>query len=173
MSSSRGHTAVRWAVLVLAVGLLLALPSSGARPSWQAPAPATDLYTSVWRVLLAAPLIVHGLAHLSGAAAPFTTRLLGFADQPWVLSTGRTLHSAPARAFSVAWLAAALGLVGAGAGLLTGQAWWPGMALAAAGLSLAVIVIWWKAVPPGAKVGAAFDVLILLTALQPAAMAMG
>jgi hypothetical protein len=36
-----------------------------------------------------------------------------------------------------------------------------------------VILTWWKAVPPGARVGAAFDLLILLAALQPAQMLIG
>ena len=168
MQASRWLTVLRGAALLLVVVLLLALPSSISRsPRQPASASSSAFHASLWRVILAAPLVVHGLAHLSGVAAPFTRRSLGFADQPWALTHGGTLHSASGQASSVAWLAAAFGLIGAGWGLLAGQAWWAALALAAASLSLAVILTWWKAVPPGAKVGAAFDVLILLAALQP------
>jgi hypothetical protein len=127
----------------------------------------------MWHVILAVPLIAHGLAHLAGALAPLARRDLGFAERPWVFSTSITLHTAVGRAFSLVWLAASAGLVGAGLGLLFEQDWWAALALVAASLSLGVILTWWKAVPPGARVGAAFDLLILLAALQPAQMLIG
>ncbi len=167
MHASRWFTVLRGAALLLVVVLLLALPGSISRLRQPASASSSASDAGLWRVLLAAPLMVHGLAHLSGAAAPFSPRSLGFADQPWALTHGGTLHSASGQASSVAWLAAAFGLVGAGWGLLAGQDWWAALALIAASLSLAVILTWWRAVPPGAKVGAAFDVLIVLAALQP------
>ena len=42
-----------------------------------------------------------------------------------------------------------------------------GAALPAAVLSLAVILPWWNTVPLGAKMGAAFDLLVLVVLLTP------
>jgi hypothetical protein len=47
------------------------------------------------------------------------------------------------------------------------QAWWPSLAIASAIISLIVIVPWWNTVPPGAKAGAFFDLVILAILLSP------
>jgi hypothetical protein len=124
-------------------------------------------FSQIGWLILAAPLIMHGLAHLSGLIAPFTRRDVGFAERPWIFAHGATPHSAIGRAFGPVWLAAAVALAASGVGLLLGQVWWASWAAAASILSLAVISVWWKAVPPGAKVGAAFDLLVLWAALHP------
>ncbi len=64
-------------------------------------------------------------------------------------------------------MAAALGLVGAGLGLLFGQAWWPTLAIAAAAVSLVAIVPWLTVVPPGAWAGVVFDLVIMVALLPP------
>jgi hypothetical protein len=69
--------------------------------------------------------------------------------------------------FGILWLLAMLALVIAGLGLLFSQPWWPTVALPAAVLSLVVILPWWNTVPLGAKMGAAFDLLVLVVLLTP------
>jgi hypothetical protein len=155
------------AVILLAIALLfLALPSSGGVPVAAGTRPGPVL--SLWWLILAVPLVAHGLAHLAGWVAPYTQRSVGFVEQPWVFGPAGTPHSRAGRAFGWLWLAAAVALVAAGLGLLLGQGWWAFLALGAAALSLADILIWWRAVPVGARVGAAFDVVVVLAALQAA-----
>ena len=114
------------------------------------------------RFLIAVPLIMHGLAHLGGFLASWTPNRAGFADRSWILSNGVTLDTTLARALSFVWLLALFGLVTAGLGIIWYLAWWPTMAVAAAGVSLFLIVLWCPTVPLGARVGAAFDLLILI-----------
>ena len=119
------------------------------------------------QLLFAAPLLIHGLAHIGGFLASWTSNQAGFSDRPWILSSRGTLDSAVGRVFGILWLVAMVAFVIAGLGLLFSQPWWPSVAVPAAVLSLVVILPWWNTVPPGAKVGAAFDLLVLLVLLSP------
>jgi hypothetical protein len=119
------------------------------------------------RFIVAFPMVLHGLAHLGGFFAFWTANRAGFSDRPWLLSKGVTLGSVLGRVLSPLWLLATLGLVGTGVGMVLRQAWWPNVAVGAAALSLAAIVLWWRAVPGGAKAGAVFDVAILVVLLLP------
>jgi hypothetical protein len=117
--------------------------------------------------IVIAAFVVHGLAHLSGFMASWTKNTAGFAERPWVLSTGVTLHSGVGHIFGLLWLVAAICSVAAGIGLAAQQLWWPILAIAQAIVSLIVIVPWWNTVVPGAKVGAVFDVIVLVVLLLP------
>jgi hypothetical protein len=117
--------------------------------------------------LFAAPLIVHGSAHISGFIASWTKNLAEYSENPWIFSSDITFQSPVGRAFGLLWLIAAIGFIASGLGLVFGQSWWPILAIAASVISLVVIVPWWNSVPPGAKVGAVFDVLVILAMLLP------
>ena len=117
--------------------------------------------------IVIAAFILHGLAHVSGFMASWTRNSSGFSDRPWVLSTGVTLHSGVGHIFGLLWLVAAICSVGAGIGLALAQPWWPVLAVTQAVVSLIVIVPWWNTVVPGAKVGAVFDVIVLVALLLP------
>ena len=119
------------------------------------------------QLIFAAPLIIHGLAHIGGFRASWTSNLAGFSDRPGVFSQRGTLHSPVGRVFGILWLLATLAFVIAGLGLLFSQPWWPTVALPAAVLSLVVILPWWNTAPLGAKIGAAFDLLVLVVLLTP------
>ncbi len=119
------------------------------------------------KYLVAFVLIMHGLAHISGIVGTLTSGPQAFADRPWIFSRNVTAHSPVGKAWGLLWLIAALGLVGAGLGLLFGQAWWTGLTIAAAAVSLVAIVPWLRVVPPGAIAGALFDLLILVAFLFP------
>ncbi len=119
------------------------------------------------RFLLAAPLFVHGLAHISGFLASWTSSDAGFTDRPWIFSSGVGMHSPLGRIFGLMWLVAVIGMVAAAAGLVLRQDWWLSLAIAAAALSLVVILPWWNSVPPGARIGAAFDLLVILVLSTP------
>jgi hypothetical protein len=121
----------------------------------------------MWKYLFAFLLIMHGLAHIAGPLGFWTSGPQAFAEKPWLFSKGVTPRSAIGSTFGLLWLVAALGLVGAGLGLLFGQAWWPTLALAAAVASVLAIVPWVRVVPPGAWGGACFDLVILSTLLLP------
>ncbi len=117
--------------------------------------------------IVIAAFVLHGLAHLSGFMASWTKSSAGFANKPWVLSTGVTLHSGVGHIFGLLWLVAAICSVSAGIGLAAQQSWWPMLAVVQAIVSLIVIVPWWKTVVAGAKVGAVFDVIVLIALLLP------
>jgi hypothetical protein len=119
------------------------------------------------RVIVIAAFILHGFAHLSGFMASWTKNSSGFSGRPWVLSTGVTLHSGVGHIFGLLWLVAAICSISAGIGLALAQPWWPVLATAQALVSLIVIVPWWNTVARGAKVGAVFDVIVLIALLPP------
>jgi hypothetical protein len=119
------------------------------------------------RFLIGFPLIMHGLAHLGGFLASWVADRAGFSDRPWILSQQVQLQTPVGRALSPVWLVALVGLAGSGVGAILRQGWWLGLATAAGGISLAAIVLWWRAVPLGAKLGAALDVMILIVSVLP------
>ena len=119
------------------------------------------------KLLFALPLIVHGLAHISGFIASWTANPAGYKEAPWIFSSDITMQSPAGRVFGLLWLIAAIGFVGTGLGLIFGHGWWPALAMVASIISLVVIVPWWNTVPPGAKFGAVFDVVVILAMLLP------
>lgn len=119
------------------------------------------------KFILAIPLIMHGLANLAGVIAPWTPNLSGFQDMPWLFGGGVKYRSIAGRASGLLWLLSTLMLCGAGVGILMGQTWWTTLAIIGAAASLAVIFLWWKAVPPGARFGAFIDALLLVALTSP------
>jgi hypothetical protein len=119
------------------------------------------------RFVFALPLLGHGLAHLSGFVASWTSSDAGYGDKPWVFSSGVTLTSGVGRAFGLLWLVAAIVLTASGVGVILRQEWWPTLAMIGSVLSLVAIVPWWNTVPPGAKLGAVFDVIVLAVLASP------
>jgi hypothetical protein len=103
-------------------------------------------------LLVAGFFVLHALAHLVGikdiwgvgAEASNTTTYL----------TGLDPHSGAYAALGAAWLAACLLFVGAAAGIVLRRSWWLPVAFAAAGLSLAVCVLWFDAAIVGLVVNA-------------------
>jgi hypothetical protein len=117
-------------------------------------------------------LIIHGLAHVTGILGAWASGEQGFRDDAWIFSKGVTARSAVGQVWSLLWLVALIGFVGAGLGLLFGSGaestpWWPTLAITAAAVSLVAIVPWVKVVPPGAWAGALLDLLILVALLAP------
>lgn len=96
------------------------------------------------RFLIAVPLFLHGMAHISGFLASWTRGDFGYSPRPWLISSGVHLNSGVGRVFGLPWLA-----------------------VTAASLSLIVIIPWWNTVPAGARFGAIFDLLVLAILLSP------
>jgi Zn-dependent protease with chaperone function len=119
------------------------------------------------KYLLAFVLIMHGLAHVTGALGFWSSGSQAFGDKAWIFSQGITATSPVGRAFGLLWLVALIGFAGTGLGLLFGQDWWPSLAMAAAVTSLVAIVPWVRVVPPGAWGGAFLDLLVVAVLLSP------
>jgi len=119
------------------------------------------------RLILVIPLIGHGLAHISGFVASWTNNDAGFAPRPWIFSSRVSLGSPLGKVFGLVWLAASASLTASGVGLILQQHWWVTAALLGSILSLVVILPWWNSVPPGARIGSAFDVVLLLLLATP------
>jgi len=119
------------------------------------------------RYLTAFPLIMHGLANISGAVAFLTNVQVGFFDHPWVFSNIVKMRSLIGRLFGLLWLLSVIGLVASGLGIIFQQDWWRTMAILACAVSMIAIIPWWKTVPPGARFGAIFDLLVIVVLLSP------
>ncbi len=117
--------------------------------------------------LAAVPLIMHGLANLTGFMVSWTAGEFGYANRPWVLSSSVTLKSPLGHIFGLLWLLTTLSLVAAGVGVFTHAAWWRWAAVGGAALSLLVILLWLRTVPPGAYFGALFDLLVIAALALP------
>ena len=117
---------------------------------------------------LAIVLVMHGLGHAMFAMATWTQIDVGFTASPWMLPGAVTPDSLVGRISAVVWLLALVGFLIAAVGLVTNAAWWPGYAVGAAALSLAVLLLWWNTITPGSRGWAAFvDVAVLLALLGP------
>lgn len=121
----------------------------------------------MWRYLIALPLLLHGLAHISGFVASLSPGGADYKLEPWIFSPNLYLHTGAGRIFGILWLIACLALIAAGVGVILHKDWWLTLAIIAAVISLLVIIPWWKSVPPGAKFGAFFDVLVIVVLLTP------
>ena len=118
------------------------------------------------KLVVVGVLLVHGIGHIMGFLAAWTSVPMGFSTEPWVFSNQVSMSSAIGRVFGLVWLLALAGFLAATVGLLQGQAWWPTLAVLAALISIAVILPWWNTVTPGSKFGAlAVDVLVLAALL--------
>lgn len=96
------------------------------------------------RTIVALLLVGHGIGHIMGFLAAWTTAPMGFLDRPWLLSPGIMLQSGIGKLFGLVWLMALAALVGAGIGLLARSEWWVSLAVLGSLLSLLAIVPWWN-----------------------------
>lgn len=119
------------------------------------------------RFLIAIPLIIHGLANLGGALAFAGKPPEGFTGQPSILSPKLRMHSAVGRLWAVIWLCSSLALVIAGLAAIFRRESWLTFGIAGSLLSLTAIAPWWNTVPPGARLGAIFDLFFLGILLSP------
>ncbi len=107
-------------------------------------------------------VMIHGLIHLLGFVAYWPLGEIGELPYKTTLLGGRwDAGEAGMRLFSLLWLAAAVGLVGAAAGLVTGQDWWFPLLWTAVLLSLAACMLDWG----DAWRGAIIDLIILIPLL--------
>ena len=107
-------------------------------------------------------VFIHGLIHLMGFVAYWP--LAEIAELPYkttLLGTRWQVGEMGMRLFSVLWLAAALGLIIASVGAVTGQAWWLPLMGVSVLLSLLVCVLDWS----NAFRGALVDLVILVPLL--------
>jgi hypothetical protein len=117
------------------------------------------------KYLVVLVLLAHGIGHVMGFLAAWTSLPMGFTARPWLLSGDVTVQSAIGRAFGLLWLVAMVGTVGAALGLLSGQGWWTPMAIAASVISLVAILPWWNTVTPGSRLWATLVDLAIIGAL--------
>ena len=105
------------------------------------------------RVVSAIVLVAHGLGHVLGFLAAWTSITMGFTGRPWIFG-GAEIGSPVGKLFGLVWLVALAGFVAAGYALYRDESWWGTVAVAASILSLAVILPWWNTVTPGSRFGA-------------------
>ncbi len=114
-----------------------------------------------WRRSAGVVLFLHGAIHLLGAWWAF-----GFGDVeglggPTLLATGQEPGAPVMVAFGLLWLAAAAGLISAGAMVALGLRRAARVACASAGVSLIPTVVWWN----DAWIGALVSGVVILSAV--------
>ena len=120
------------------------------------------------KYIILALILGHGLAHISGFLASFTSVDVGYhTDNAWIFRGDIKLKSDFGKMFGMLWLIVAILFLIAAAGIIFSISWWTNITLAAAIVSLIVIVPFWNTVPPGAKAGAVFDLIILVILNSP------
>lgn len=119
------------------------------------------------RTLLGVFFVLHGLAHTVGILATWTRVEVGFRDALWLLPGRVRLRGPIGSAFGAVWLVALVGWVVAGVGAIAGAEWWPALAVSSAVVSLAAMVPWWDAMPPGVRLGILADVVVIIALLSP------
>lgn len=118
--------------------------------------------------LITIVLLMHGIGHIMPFMAAWTPQKVGFTDTSWLFSGGVGVGSTLGQAFGLLGLLALLGFCAGALGLVTHQRWWPAVTIAAATISLVVIVPWLSAWPLGSAIGAlVVDVAVLVALLPP------
>ena len=119
------------------------------------------------KLIIAIPLLINGLAHISGFLAAYYSVDVGFKSRPWIFSGSVYLGKGPGRIFGILWLLALACFLSAGLMVLFGQEGWMRYAMVGAILSFLSIFPWWHAVPAGAKIGLVFDLLLIVLLVGP------
>lgn len=112
------------------------------------------------RYVVSLAFLMHGLGMTGGV-------YFVFANRSWLLSAiggGR----ATMLIIGLLWVISGIAFIGSAWGFFQGAEWWRAWAAVAAPTSLAGIILWAGAVPPGTYVGAALDlaVIVYLLALR-------
>jgi hypothetical protein len=108
---------------------------------------------------IAVGLILHGLIHLLGFVVPWRlAKLEEMAYSTTVLAGKLDVGDTGIRLVGLLWLAAAIGYVAAGVGLVGLAPWWLGLTLAVTVFSLALCILGW----PDAQFGFYIDLVILV-----------
>ncbi len=120
------------------------------------------------RWLIAIAMLMHGAGHIMFFLEAFTDSPMGFSSAPWLLPGSFTVDSPIGKAFALLWLLAMLGFMVAAVGLMTRQEWWPALAVAAAVVSLVVLLPWWNVITQSSRVWVLLaDVVVILAFGMP------
>lgn len=120
------------------------------------------------RWLIAIAMLMHGAGHIMFFLEAFTDSPMGFSSAPWLLPGSFTVDSPIGKAFALLWLLAMLGYMVAAVGLMTRQEWWPALAVAAAVVSLVVLLPWWNVITQSSRVWVLLaDVVVILAFGMP------
>jgi len=121
----------------------------------------------LWQYLALLVILGHGIGHLIGVLASWTSIDVGFKDAAWLFPGGHKMKSAIGRAWGLLWIVAMVFFVGSALGILLDEEWWRFLAVIGSVVSLVAILPWWKSVIGGVKAGAVLDIAIILVLLLP------
>ena len=123
------------------------------------------------RYLLVAFLALHGLVHVLGFSATWRIGPTGTVSAAPSLLPAVASGGAPAHLLGIMWLAASIAFIAAALGLMGDAAWWRTATAAAALVSLGLSVAWWTDAKAGALIDVAILVMIVASALSSPAAA--
>lgn len=123
----------------------------------------------MWRLIIGAFLILHGLIHVGAASAPAPDEEEAGAFRFFMGEDRSWLFRAIGVSDAVSWwfavgliVLATLGFVTAGIGVFAGLSIWREIAVVSAGISLALLMLYWnRYLPVGVALNLAIMVLLL------------
>ena len=78
----------------------------------------------MWEYLAALVILGHGIGHLMGLMASWTSIDVKLKDAAWLLPGGHKMNSSVGRAWSLFWALAMVVFVASAVGILLGEEWW-------------------------------------------------
>ena len=119
------------------------------------------------RYLIGIVLFAHGVGHLLFLANSWGYWKGGEESSSWLFSGLLGAGQAVEGIFGLLWLIPLIGFVAVSWGYLAHQGWWPQLALAAATISLVMIVLWWGSLVTGSAFFAlVFDIVVIVVAIR-------
>lgn len=117
------------------------------------------------RLVAAGVIGAHGIGHVLGWLPAWgVARFEGVSSQSWLISSIAG-GGGSAIVAGMVFLVPTVGFVVAAAGLLTGQPWWRGVAVASAAVSLLGAALFPHALPAGSTIGSVAVNLVVLYGL--------
>ena len=113
------------------------------------------------RIAISIALIMHGLAQLSGFLHAWTRLDVGYQNHGIIFSSTVKAHSFTGKILSILWLVAMLCLISGGILLWSRELISDTFIISGAAVSLFSSVLWWRDIPPGAKLGCFFNLILL------------
>jgi hypothetical protein len=111
---------------------------------------------------------MHGIGHIAGVTTAIWPKSGGFKTEiPWVLPGNVLATDTLGRLWALPWTAALVLILASVYGLYTGAEWWRQVALLGAVASVVAMAPWARTVPPGALLGVALDLGVMVALLLP------
>lgn len=113
------------------------------------------------RIAISIALIIHGLAQISGFLHAWTKLDVGYRNNGIIFSSTVKAGRPAGKILSLLWLVAMLCLISGGVLLWSRDLLSDTFIITGTSVSLFSCILWWRDIPPGAKLGCFFNLILL------------